>query len=175
MTKTVYLLRHAKAAPGDAAMQDIDRPLNAQGHAACIVMGEWLASRKAAPQQVLCSPSRRTRETYEGIFATQSKKPSADYPDALYLAATGDIVAQLQKLPDALSCVMVIGHNPGMHECAARLCASGKPASVEKLISKFPTAACAVITLNVPGWKAVKEGTGFLEDFVFPKELPEDE
>ncbi|MFC9492139.1 hypothetical protein ACFTZM_39545 [Streptomyces hydrogenans] len=56
---------------------------------------------------------------------------------------------------------MLVGHNPGLHELAAGLCASGPPELLERLRTKLPTSALVVI--DVPGGcRSLSSGSGTL-------------
>jgi phosphohistidine phosphatase len=113
---------------------------------------------------VLCSSARRTRETLEGVA------PSGDVhiEDELYGASETDLLERLQRVPDAVDSVMLIGHNPAMQELALSLAGGGeRRGDVE---SKFPTGALA--TLTVPDrWPELRPGSSELVGFVTPKEL----
>src|SRR3546814_20578584 len=47
---------------------DLDRPLSAEGNAEAEAAGRWLQEQRLVPDLVLCSPSRRTRETLEAVL-----------------------------------------------------------------------------------------------------------
>ena len=63
--RQLMLLRHAKAELGGPGMTDFERPLAGRGRKAAARMGRYLAENGLAPDLVLCSPARRTRETWE--------------------------------------------------------------------------------------------------------------
>ena len=66
--RELILLRHAHAEPAGNGQADLDRPLSAEGLAEAEAAGRWLAENKLVPDCVLCSPSRRTRETLEAVL-----------------------------------------------------------------------------------------------------------
>ena len=63
--RTLVILRHAKA-ERPAELADADRPLTQRGHADAAAAGAWLAARGYRPDLVLCSPAKRTRQTWPG-------------------------------------------------------------------------------------------------------------
>src|SRR3546814_17061037 len=63
--RELILLRHAHAEPPATGQSDLDRPLSAEGNAEAEAAGRWLQEQRLVPDLVLCSPSRRTRETLE--------------------------------------------------------------------------------------------------------------
>jgi phosphohistidine phosphatase len=77
MTRTLILIRHAKSDWEHPALDDHDRPLNARGQRSAPRIGAWLAAQGLAPDAVLCSTARRTRETWQGIA---TRLPGAPEP-----------------------------------------------------------------------------------------------
>jgi phosphohistidine phosphatase len=67
--RTLVILRHAKATPYRGDDSDVDRPLTARGRADATAAGHWLAAHDLRPDLVLCSPARRTRETWAAVGA----------------------------------------------------------------------------------------------------------
>jgi phosphohistidine phosphatase len=174
MTKIIYLLRHAKAAAGDAAMSDADRPLNEQGHVACAIIGNIIKKQNIKPDLVLCSTAKRTHETWELVAGTSGINSPVQYSKKLYLASAGEIIRQIHALDDTISSVLFVGHNPGIHECVIRLCAYAAPPAAKKIELKYPTGALAIIECDTPRWGAVAAENGFLKEFFTPKGMLED-
>ncbi len=169
--KTLYLLRHAKAEPGGFTLNDEDRPLSARGREACITIGSYIRKHRYTPEIVLCSSSIRTRETLERIEDFFATSPQVKLEKKLYLAAPGEMLAQIHALADEFSSAMLIGHNPGMHHLAALLSSSEATKLRMEIEIKYPTSALAVITFKTQTWKAVAPDSGTLEDFITPKGL----
>ena len=118
--KTLYLLRHAKAAP-ESSLGDAKRPLAKRGRKAAKTMADFLAKLDPAPELVLCSTAVRTRETLDLILPALKPQPTVTYEDRLYLAAATELIERLRKVRKDTGCVLLIGHNPGLHELGARL------------------------------------------------------
>ncbi|HKT02093.1 MAG TPA: histidine phosphatase family protein [Rugosimonospora sp.] len=133
--RRLIILRHAKAdRPGDTA--DVDRPLTQRGHADTGAAGAWLAARGYLPDLVICSPSKRTRQTWHGIAvalsepalqrgrrAEQSADPGAlvRYEPALYEEGVGAILALVRAIEPEYGNALVIGHNPTVSLLSAML------------------------------------------------------
>ena len=80
-TRTLVLLRHAKAeAAGSDAPDDAERPLTARGHADAAAAGAWLARHGLLPDVVICSPARRTRQTWHGVALGMTGSPPEGGP-----------------------------------------------------------------------------------------------
>lgn len=165
-TLRLILTRHAKSSWDDPTQPDHDRPLNARGIRAAGLIGGWLASRGDEPGEVLCSDALRTRQTWEGIAPHLSGRPEVRLKPSLYHAGPDVMLAVLRGATAPV--VMMLGHNPGIAEFAARLLA--QPA-VAPEFQRYPTGATAVITFEQPAWEKVGFGTGALLDFLAPRTL----
>lgn len=165
--KTLYILRHAKAVQEDRN-GDAERPLTKRGRKAAAAMGEYLAGLKPLPQLVLCSTSLRTRETLDEILPTLGSAPELLYEDKLYLASAGRLIERLQHLPERADSVLVIGHNPGLHQLALTL--AGESGG---LVEGFPTAALAVLRFD-GAWDTLRPHHAKLIDSQTPKSLSRD-
>lgn len=170
MTKTLYLLRHAKSDWGDPALDDHDRPLNLRGRKAAARMGAHLASLPVQPALVLSSTSVRTRETWALLSEALESVPEVRFDEALYLASACDILAAINALDADPAALMVIGHNPGMEELAHALATSGDRGAIERLYQKYPTAALATFTFE-GRWRDLDRGLAELQAYVRPRDL----
>ena len=89
----------------------------------------------------------------------------------LYGAGPDEMLERLREVPDEDGSVMLVGHNPGLEMLVLELCSAGDPALVERVETKFPTAAFATIDLAVDHWTDVHPKTGTLTAFVTPHDL----
>jgi len=116
--RTLVLLRHAKAEnpPGVA---DVDRPLSARGHADAAVAGAWLAARHV-PDLVICSPAKRTRQTWHGAAVALPAAESAvvRYDREVYDGGAADLLTVVRGIDDAVGTALLIGHNPSLSRLA---------------------------------------------------------
>jgi phosphohistidine phosphatase len=175
--KRLLLLRHAKSL-ADGTMTDKLRPLNARGRSDAPRMGIYMHHERYAPQLVLCSPARRTIETWELLGPELDAPMETRYPEALYLAASTGIQKLVRATADNVSALLVIGHNPGLEECAQAL--ARHPASEQErelgatLQGKFPTCALAALEFDVSTWAELAPASGTLVDFVRPRDLKDE-
>jgi phosphohistidine phosphatase len=112
--RTLVLLRHAKAANPER-MADSDRPLTARGHADAAAAGAWLRSRGLRPARVLCSPSRRTRETWHSVRVALGDAASAAevvMESALYDSGAATALDLIRATDPEVDVLIVVGHNP---------------------------------------------------------------
>jgi len=164
--KRLILTRHAKSAWDDPLTPDRDRPLNDRGNAASADLGQWLASRDYVPGEVLCSDALRTQKTWSGIAPALPGTPVLELKHALYQAGPDVMLAVLRHA--SADTVMMIGHNPGIAEFAARLVAHA-PHNAE--FTRYPTGATLVLDFAIDSWAETAFGEGVAVDFVIPREL----
>jgi phosphohistidine phosphatase len=158
----LYLLRHAKSSWDDAGLADHDRPLAKRGRQATKAIARHVRERRIAPELVLCSTARRTRETLQRI-APALGTPEVSYEDELYGASARELMERVREVPAGTGSAMLIGHNPGIGDLAAVLVGRA-------VASKFPTAALA--TLEFEGdWREAGPGRAELVEFVVPRDL----
>lgn len=167
--RTIILLRHAKSSWSDPTLADIDRPLAPRGERASRSIAEYIRRKKIHPDLVLCSPSLRTRQTLGAIEPSLGKRSTVEVVPALYAASETELLEQLQALPHSIGSVMLIGHNPGLHDLARVLASRG--ADLRQLEEKFPTGALATLVADNDSWAGLGLGSATLVDYVVPKQL----
>jgi phosphohistidine phosphatase len=168
--RRLLLLRHAKSdrPPG---MPDHDRPLNRRGRDDAPIIGTYLAHNALIPDRVLCSTAERTRETWDLVAGQLPKHPPVEFEERLYEAGSPAILNLVRATPQKAHSLLVIGHNPGMHQCALTLIASGDVEARERLHEKFPTTALAVIDFALDDWDKLHARSGRLDRFITPRQL----
>ncbi|WP_418960391.1 SixA phosphatase family protein [Streptomyces tritici] len=155
----LLLVRHAKAVRKDRPVDDFDRELSKRGRKDAPRTGRRLADGGPRPDFVLCSPSRRTRQTWRLAAAELDDPPPVVYDERLYNAPPSKLVSVLAERGPGLRAVALVGHNPGIHELAVGLCGSGPPDLLERVRAGFPTSG--VVVIEVPGgWEGLSPGSG---------------
>lgn len=116
--RTVWLVRHAKAADAEPGKKDIDRPLTARGECQCAAMRDWLAARMGDRDRsaVLVSPAARTRRTAERALPGTVGETKED---ARIWNATAETLAVL--VTEHTGNLVLVGHNPGLEQVQAAL------------------------------------------------------
>jgi phosphohistidine phosphatase len=171
--RVLYLLRHAKSAWDDPSLEDHDRPLAARGKRAARAMARHFRSLDADPELILCSSSERTRETLDLLMPGFAAAPIMAVERGLYLAGAESMLARLRRVEDRVERVLLLGHNPGLHELALLLAQSGRAKLRAPLARKFPTTALATYAIET-GWSALGPDTARLVAYVTPAELDAD-
>ncbi len=172
--RQLLLLRHAKSSWDERDTPDHDRPLNRRGLMAAGAMRTAMHGLGLAPEVVLVSTSKRTVQTL-GALEPWDETPLIDRLETLYLAPAAAVLAAVQGVGASARSVMVVGHNPGLHDLAMLLvgaqAASFDNADVRRLSEGFPSGALAEFAVTGP-WQALDEGGGRLMRFLCPRDLP---
>jgi phosphohistidine phosphatase len=168
MTRTLILIRHAKSDWEHPALDDHDRPLNARGQRSAPRIGAWLAAQGLAPDAVLCSTARRTRETWQGIATRLPGAPEPVFSHGLYHAAPADMLNAIRD-SDAVR-LAVVGHNPGIGSLAWSLCQA--PPQHPKF-GLYPTGATLTLIFEGDHMSEISPGKGRVEGFAVPREMPD--
>jgi phosphohistidine phosphatase len=167
----LMLLRHAKSEKAEPGLRDHERRLNDRGERDAETIGAYLARHGLLPDLVAVSTSQRTRQTWEHVAAMLSASPPASFEERLYNAGAEAILAVVKETKPAVRTLMVIGHNPGLHEVARLLIASGDVEARERLNEGLPTTGLAVIDFAGKNWRKLHPHGGRLERFVTPRSL----
>jgi phosphohistidine phosphatase len=167
----LLLLRHAKSEKAEPGMRDHERRLNDRGERDAETIGAYLAHHGLIPDLVAVSTSQRTRETWEHVAAMLSAPPPVTFEERLYNAGAEAILAVVKETKPAVRTLMVIGHNPGLHEVARLLIASGDVEARERLNEGLPTTGLAAIDFAGKDWRKLHPHGGRLERFVTPRSL----
>jgi phosphohistidine phosphatase len=164
-TRRLTLLRHAKSDWPD--VPDGDRPLAKRGRRDAPVVGRWLRERGYLPDVVVCSPARRTRQTWDLVAAELGGSPSVRFEPRAYAASAMTLLYLVRELSATSRTALLIGHNPGVADLATSL---AQPPDHDDAPIRFPTAAVAI--LDVPGdWADLSPGQARLLDYTTPAEL----
>ncbi|GAC1347420.1 MAG: histidine phosphatase family protein [Acetobacteraceae bacterium] len=172
--RQLMLLRHAKSSWENRDVSDHARPLNARGRLAATAMRTAMENLGLAPDLVLVSSSLRTRQTLEAL-EPWSDTPLVEPMDSLYLAAAPALLKVLRGVPETVRSVLMIGHNPGLHELAISIVGAhamtfANP-DLRRLAEGYPSGALVEFTIAGP-WGALDEGGGRLVRFLCPRDLP---
>jgi phosphohistidine phosphatase len=133
-------------------------------------MAEHMRRQRFAPALVLCSSARRACETLEVIAPALGAQAKTRVLQSLYMADAEDLLDQLRHVRRMVPSVLVVGHNPGLHDLATSLVA-GEGALLDGLRVKFPTGALATLRVRGSGWRQLTPGGAELIAFTTPRDL----
>ena len=169
--RRLLLLRHAKAERSEPGTKDFARVLIDRGRKDAAKIGSYMAGHALVPDRVVLSPAARTQETWKYAAAAFSPAPAAISAERLYDATPHAILAVIKDTPASVHTLMLIGHNPGLHELALMLIAAGDVDARERLREKLPTSGLVIIDFAFDNWAKLHPQSGRLERFVSPKTL----
>jgi phosphohistidine phosphatase len=167
--RVLYLLRHAKSSWDEPNLADHDRPLAPRGRRAARRVADHVRAEAVRPTLVLCSSARRTQETLAELTPTLGDQAEVIVTDELYGADAAAILHRLGEVDQSVASVMIVGHNPGLHDLALELTGDGDAAAISQLHTKFPTGALATLHLGPTGWDELAAGQAYLANLVLPR------
>jgi len=134
MEQYLYLLRHAKAEPWNPLGNDFSRSLSSKGHRHAKAVASWVIETLPAPDTILCSPAKRTRET---LAPTLSKWPqllaTTDYVESMYGASMSMLLTLAEDAFSYSQRLLMIGHNPGLEGLLINVLQANQAATINKL------------------------------------------
>ena len=171
--RRLMLLRHAKTEHDAPSGRDEDRRLDNRGRRDSAEIGSWIGRNPPFPSLVLVSHAMRALQTWEIAWETMKElvpEPGVEIMPELYGA---DVSQLLETIRDASEVdpqrMMLVGHNPGMHELAFALAGRGEAAARGALADNLPTAGLAILDFDIDDWRGVALRRGNLVHFVSPK------
>ncbi len=147
--KHLTIVRHAEAEPLRSLHSDFERSLTKHGIRQADQISQKTARNIPAPEMLVSSPAQRAMQTAH-IFAAAFHIPQdAVITDMLiYTGSASDIMQVISHWDDAVSRVILFGHNPTVAELILRL--------YPQFSGSFPT--CSVCSLEFPAecWKKIE-------------------
>lgn len=163
--KAIYLLRHAKAASGDAYEADQDRELTEKGKRDARQLGQFLSATDELPDQIVTSTAVRTRQTAEALpeGGTWTNNVPLRSSNSLYHAQPADVLREIQGADSTAQSLLLVGHEPAWSGTVSALLGSANVS--------LPVGTCVRIDVETERWKEVQFGRGILRWMVPPKLL----
>ncbi len=166
--RRLLLLRHAKTERPGPGQRDRDRKLIKRGRADAPVIGAYMARHGLVPDLALVSPATRAAETWTLVAAAFGREPRVVKDERIYNATVETLIGIIRDTRDA-QMLLVVGHNPGLHDLAVRLIAAGDVETRERVVEKLPTSGLVVIDLTFDDWSKLHPSSGRLERLVTPR------
>jgi phosphohistidine phosphatase len=166
--RRLMLLRHAKTERAEPGERDRDRKLMKRGRADAPMIGAFMAHHGLTPDLALVSPATRAQETWALAAAAFAKAPKMVTNDRIYNASSEALIGVIGETRKAHT-LLVVGHNPSLHDVAIQLIASGDTTARTQLSEKLPTSGLVVIDLPFDDWSLIHPHAGRLERFVSPR------
>jgi phosphohistidine phosphatase len=143
-TKSLLLLRHAKAIDGGVLILDQDRPLSNSGVEDAKKLGKYLLKKSFDIDLILSSSAIRAISTAQ-IVANKLgyKQKHLEVEERLYMADVEVMLRLISLIPKKVDTLMIVGHNPGMSSLASTL--TGASISMS-------TCALIELALEIKNW-----------------------
>jgi phosphohistidine phosphatase len=166
----LMLLRHAKTERQQEDQHDRERRLTKRGRADAGNLARYMISYCLVPDQVILSPARRAQETWALLAKAFAEGPNAVTDEHVYEASAEILFDVIGKAHEGRS-LLIVGHNPSLHDLAVQLIGSGNAAAREQLSENLPTSGLVVIDLQLERWSQLQPHpqAGPLERFVTPR------
>jgi len=168
--RRLMLLRHAKTERAEPGTRDRDRKLTKRGRADAPVIGAYMAHHGLVPDLALVSPVTRAQETWALIAPAFAKTPRVMRDERIYNVSPERLISVIGETRGARS-LLVVGHNPSLHDVAVQLIAAGDVEAREHVSEKLPTSGLVVIDFSIDDWSKLHSRSGRLEHFVTPRLL----
>ncbi len=155
-TRHIILMRHGEA----VGSPDIERQLTERGKSQARSAGKTLASLEIIPDVILCSGLDRTRQTVAEmgwavdipvIFCGEDLYRAFGYKDVLNSVA--------EHIPGDKNCVLVVGHNPAIHETVLHLSKESRGPKFGQLESSYPSGTACVFECMSDDWDLLHPST----------------
>lgn len=154
--RQIIFMRHGEA----TGSPDIERQLTPKGQSQSRSVAKTLISLDITPDLIICSGVERTRQTLaEMNFPTNV--PVLFCNEDLYRAhAYRDVLNVLEELiPADKNCVLVIGHNPAIHETVLHLSKESRGPKFGNLESSYPSGTASVFEFKSESWDILHPAT----------------
>ncbi|MEX0726686.1 MAG: histidine phosphatase family protein [Planctomycetaceae bacterium] len=119
--KTLLLMRHAKSSWDDESLSDHERTLNDRGRRDAPRMGRLLKAEKLIPQRILTSSATRAQATAKLLVHEIKHAGPMIVDDDLYHATVATVLTTIQRQPDDVDVLLVVGHNPNLESLVLAL------------------------------------------------------
>ena len=157
--RRLLLLRHAKTERPEPGKRDRDRKLTARGRSDAPLIGAYMARHQLVPDLALVSPATRADETWALVAAAFRKVPRVVQDPRIYNAGTETLIELIGETEDAPT-LLIVGHNPGLHDLAVQLIASGDVDARKRINEKLPTSGFVVIEFAFDDWSRLRAAPG---------------
>jgi phosphohistidine phosphatase len=166
--RRLILLRHAKTERAEPGAQDRERKLTQRGRDDAPAIGAYMVRHGLIPDLAIVSPATRAQQTWALVAGLLPKAPRLVIDDRIYAATSETLVGVIAAARNAPT-LIVVGHNPSLHDLALQLTGSGDRRAREWLGENLPTSGLVVIEFPFDDWSLMRPRTGLLTRFVSPR------
>ena len=148
LKKQLLLLRHAKSEGMSTSKADIDRLLLPSGKDHAHQIGHYIQTTIGTPDRILCSPAQRTQQTLEKL---QLPPTNIRIEPTLYGAYASTLLQRIEEQSNAITILLLIGHNPSISQLASRL--------ARTFLGDLPICGLVHLEINATCWTQIPEAS----------------
>jgi len=149
MSRSLFLIRHAKSSWDDPSINDFDRPLNERGKKDAPEIAKRLKDKKIKIDAFVSSPAKRARQTCNRFVKEfDHKKKKILLEEKLYEPTEENFYDVVEHLKDKWSTVAIFSHNPGITSFVNSL--------TETKVDDMPTCSVFAIKTDAEKWNDFK-------------------
>ena len=163
MIRTLFLVRHSRAAESSEGEKDFDRELTSKGKMDARHLGKYLFTNFGNPNVILSSEANRAHETAE-LISEQLKFDTEKITlhSEMYEASIRILLEVVNSLNSEFESALLVGHNPSISYLCEYLTKSD--------FNHISTGGVVVLEFKDLAWKEVSEATGDLKVTFHPDE-----
>ena len=167
---TLYLLRHAKSDWDSFDGNDFNRDINEIGIKKTEAIGNYINEKKLDINEILSSPSLRTKRTLEIISKFLEPSPVLNYIDELYNSSNLGIF-EITKMFAKRKNVMIVSHEPRLSQSIHDFSSDYKNNFFKKSQERFPTSSLFHLKFNTNNWNDISRFNSKIVTFIRPNDL----
>lgn len=159
--KTLLLMRHGRAEKFSDYQSDIFRELLRSGIEETRIIGNKVRANGFTPDIIISSKARRAEETAKVMASclhADAESIVVDY--RIFEAFETELLEIIMELPDELSSVLIVGHNPTLSQLSFRLFSGST--------LEFPPSAVVSLSFDTKTWQSIKAVPSRLNYYLYP-------
>jgi len=166
----LYFLRHAKSEWDSFDGNDFSRMISEEGIKKTKKIGEFIKSREFSFDEILCSPSVRTKETLKIIKYYFTNKPKIKLIDDLYYMSGKDLFDILMMEATMKRC-LIISHEPLLSNSIESFFKSFENDDFKNAINNYSTSSLFGVSFKCREWYEIDKGCALINFFIRPCDL----
>lgn len=159
--KRLILMRHGDAP--NVKEGDRFRLLSEKGMKQSREAGDYLVRAHIIPDLIYVSPVERTMKTLECLASAFKKTSLTEIQIGLYAALKERILSIIEKCPEDINNLLVIGHNPGISELLRFLPIVKDEHYKQVKEYVFPEGGLVSLVYEIDNWGLVSVSDGLFE------------
>lgn len=161
--KRLYLIRHAKSSWKNGDLSDFERGLNRRGEKDLKTITSYISLKDIKVDLILSSSALRAQITADEIAKKIEYNSKIHYMKELYMVRPEKLMDIIKLQDEQHETIFMVGHNPELTEVANIL--------LKDDFIKMPTLAILAIDLDIENWNDIKENSGKLDFYIYPKQF----